>query len=214
MKKYIKKLKIKPIITTICLVCIQSILYFISKLLQGDLNLVGNVIDTKIPFVPAFFIPYCIWYLMIFIIPYYLYCKDKDKFIKYTMAYILCSMIGNIVFISYPSTVARPTVTGTDIFSLIARFIYWIDTPTNCFPSLHCAISMLFILYICESKNTNIITKISVCIISILIMLSTLFTKQHVVVDFISGDILALIVYLIVKPSKKLPNYIKTKLNI
>lgn len=214
MKKYIKKLEIKPIITTISLVCIQSILYFISKLLQGDLNLVGNVIDTKIPFLPVFFIPYCIWYLMIFIIPYYLYCKDKDKFIKYTMAYILCSMIGNIVFISYPSTVARPTVTGTDIFSLIAKFIYWIDTPTNCFPSLHCAISMLFILYICESKNTNIITKISVCIISILIMLSTLFTKQHVVVDFISGDILALIVYLIVKPSKKLPNYIKTKLNI
>ena len=214
MKKLKEKLEIKPIITTICLVYIQSILYFISKLLHGDLNLVGNVIDTKIPFVPAFFIPYCIWYLMIFIIPYYLYCKDKDKFIKYTMAYILCSMIGNIVFISYPSTVARPTVTGTDIFSLIARFIYWIDTPTNCFPSLHCAISMLFILYICESKNTNIITKISVCIISILIMLSTLFTKQHVVVDFISGDILALIVYLIVKPSKKLPNYIKTKLNI
>lgn len=214
MKKYIKKLEIKPIITTISLVCIQSILYFISKLLQGDLNLVGNVIDTKIPFVPAFFIPYCIWYLMIFIIPYYLYCKDKDKFIKYTMAYILCSMIGNIVFISYLSTVARPTVTGTDIFSLIAKFIYWIDTPTNCFPSLHCAISMLFILYTCESKNTNIITKISVCIISILIMLSTLFTKQHVVVDFISGDMLALIVYLIVKPSKKLPNYIKTKLNI
>lgn len=214
MKKYIKKLEIKPIITTISLVCIQSILYFISKLLQGDLNLVGNVIDTKIPFLPVFFIPYCIWYLMIFIIPYYLYCKDKDKYIKYTMAYILCSMIGNIVFISYPSTVARPTVTGTDIFSLIAKFIYWIDTPTNCFPSLHCAISMLFILYICESKNTNTITKISVCIISILIMLSTLFTKQHVVVDFISGDILALIVYLIVKPSKKLPNYIKTKLNI
>lgn len=214
MKKLLEKIEIKPIITTISLVCIQSILYFISKLLQGDLNLVGNVIDTKIPFVPVFFIPYCIWYLMIFIIPYYLYCKDKDKFIKYTMAYILCSMIGNIVFISYPSTVARPTVTGTDIFSLIAKFIYWIDTPTNCFPSLHCAISMLFILYICESKNTNIITKISVCIISILIMLSTLFTKQHVVVDFISGDILALIVYLIVKPSKKLPNYIKTKLNI
>ena len=214
MKKLKEKIEIKPIITTISLVCIQSILYFISKLLQGDLNLVGNVIDTKIPFVPVFFIPYCIWYLMIFIIPYYLYCKDKDKFIKYTMAYILCSMIGNIVFISYPSTVARPTVTGTDIFSLIAKFIYWIDTTTNCFPSLHCAISMLFILYICESKNTNIITKISVCIISILIMLSTLFTKQHVVVDFISGDILALIVYLIVKTSKKLPNYIKTKLNI
>lgn len=214
MKKLLEKIEIKPLIATIFLVCIQSALYFISKLLQGDLNLVGNVIDTKIPFVPAFFIPYCIWYLMIFLIPYYLYCKDKDKFVKYVISYVLCSMIGNIVFISYPSTVTRPTVTGTDIFSLIAKFIYWIDTPTNCFPSLHCAISMLFILYVCESKNTNIITKISVCIISILIMFSTLFTKQHVVADFISGDILALIVYLIVKPSKKLPNYIKTKLNL
>ena len=214
MKKLKEKIELKPIITTICLVCIQSILYFVSKLLQGNLNLIGNTIDAKIPFLPAFFIPYCIWYLMIFLIPYYLYCKDKDKFVKYVISYVLCSMIGNIVFISYPSTVARPTVTGTDIFSLIAKFIYWIDTPTNCFPSLHCAISMLFILYVCEDKNTNIITKISVCVISILIMFSTLFTKQHVVADFISGDILALIVYLIVKPSKKLPNYIKTKLNL
>ena len=213
MKKLKEKLEIKPIITTVCLVSIQSILYFVSKLLQGNLNVVGNIIDTKIPFLPAFFIPYCIWYLMIFLIPYYLYCKDKDKFIKYAMSYVLCSMIGNIVFISYPSTVIRPTVTGNDIFSLIAKFIYWIDTPTNCFPSLHCAISMLFILYVCESKNTSIITKISVSIISILIMLSTLFIKQHVVSDLISGDILALIVYLIVKSSKKLPNYIKTKLN-
>lgn len=214
MKKLKEKLEIKPIITTICLVSIQSILYFVSKLLQGNLNVVGNTIDTKIPFIPAFFIPYCTWFLMIFLIPYYLYCKDKNKFVKYAMSYVLCSMIGNIVFISYPSTVIRPTVTGNDIFSLIAKFIYWIDTPTNCFPSLHCAISMLFILYVCESKNTSIITKISVSIISILIMFSTLFTKQHVVSDFISGDILALIVYLIVKSSKKLPNYIKTKLNL
>lgn len=214
MKKLLEKIEIKPLITTICLVCIQSTLYFISKLLQGDLNLIGNVIDTKIPFVPAFFIPYCIWYLMIFIIPYYLYCDNKDRFVKYTMAYILCSMIGNIVFISYPSTVIRPEITGTDIFSLIAKFIYWIDTPTNCFPSLHCAISMLFILYICESKNTNKLIKISVVIVSILIMLSTLFTKQHVVSDLISGDILAIIVYFIVKPSKKIPNLIKKKFKI
>ena len=214
MKKLLKKLEIKPIITTICLVIFQSILYFVSKLLQGDLNLVGNVIDTKIPFLPAFFIPYCIWYLMIFIIPYYLYCKDKNKFVKYTISYILCSMVGNIVFITYPSTVTRPEVTGTDIFSMIAKFIYWIDTTVNCFPSLHCAISMLFILYVCEGKNTTTLTKMSVIIISILIMLSTLFTKQHVVSDLISGDILAIIIYFIVKPTKKLPNYIKNKLNI
>ena len=60
MKKLKEKIEIKPLIATVCLVCIQSILYFGSKLLQGNLNLIGNTIDTKIPFVPAFFIPYCI----------------------------------------------------------------------------------------------------------------------------------------------------------
>ncbi len=214
MKKLLEKLEIKPIITTICLVIFQTILYFLSKILQGDLNLIGNTIDTKIPFLPVFFIPYCIWYFMIFLVPYYLYCKDKNKFVKYAIAYALCSIIGNIVFVAYPSTVARPEITGTDIFSLMAKLIYWIDTPTNCFPSLHCAISMLFILYVCEDKNTTLLTKISTIIMSILIMLSTLFTKQHVVSDLISGDLLAVIIYFIVKPSKKLPNYIKSKLNL
>lgn len=214
MKKLLEKIEFKPIITTICLVLFQSILYFVSKLLQGDLNLIGSILDTKIPFTAIFFLPYCIWFLMIFIIPYYLYCKDKNLFIKYIISYCLCSIVGNIVFIAYPSTVTRPEVTGTDIFSMIAKLIYWIDTPTNCFPSLHCAISMLFILYVSEDKNTTLLTKISVIIISILIILSTLFTKQHVVSDLISGDILATIVYFIVKPSKKLPNYIKNKLNL
>ena len=214
MKKLLEKIEIKPIITTVSLIAFQTILYFTSKFLGGEPHLIGNTIDTKIPFTPIFFIPYCIWYLMIFIIPYYLYCKDKKLYKNYIISYCICSMIGNIIFIIYPSIVIRPKIITNDIFSLIGKLIYWIDTPTNCFPSLHCAISMLFLLYILECKNTNNKIKISVTLISILIMFSTLFTKQHVFIDFISGDILALIVYLIVKPSKKLPNYIKTKLNI
>ena len=69
----------------------------------------------------------------------------------------------------------------------------------NCFPSLHCAMSTLFILFILEIKNVKKIVKITITLISILIMISTLYTKQHVFIDLISGDILAITTYIVVK---------------
>ena len=45
-------------------------------------------------------------------------------------------------------------------------------------------------------------------------MLSTVFVKQHVVIDIISGDILMTIIYLIVNNNKKIVNKTKKVLNI
>lgn len=206
---YMKKLEVKTIIITILLITFQSICYFISKTLCTIPHYIGWKIDDMIPFNIYFIVPYFIWYLLIFMVPYYLYKNDKNLFSKYILSYLLCTLCANIVFIIYPTTVIRPKVVGNSIFHLIAKIIFWIDTPVlNCLPSLHCAISMLFILYILECKcNKNI--KISTIVISILIMLSTLYIKQHVFVDLLTGDILALVVYFIIKHERKLSAKIK-----
>ena len=207
MKKLLEKIEIKPLITTVVLILIQTIMYFISKLFQGDPHLIGNFIDEAIPFNSWFILFYYLWYLLIFLVPYYLYLKDKNKFCKYIINYFFISLIANIVFLIYPSIVVRPEFETTGILTFLTNFIYWIDTPAiNCFPSLHCAISMLFILTICTSKKANLKFKIFIFISSILIMFSTLFTKQHVFVDLVSGDILAFIVYLIFRNNKKIVN--------
>ena len=65
-----KKIEYKPIILTVALIVFQSLCYFISKILGGNPTLIGGVIDNKIPFNIWFIIPYCIWYLLIFLIPY------------------------------------------------------------------------------------------------------------------------------------------------
>jgi len=210
-----KKIEFKPLITTIVLIALQSICYLISKLLQGSPYLIGNEIDELIPFKIGFIIPYCIWYVLIFAVPYLLYKKDKESFIRYIYSYGICTIIANIIFICFPTTVLRPDIEVTGILTFIADIIFKIDTPIlNCFPSLHCAISMLFITYILESKKYNKYTKISIVIISILIMASTMFVKQHVFVDFISGNLLALISYYSVKYFYKKNNYIKRLLKI
>ena len=157
-----------------------------------------------------FIIPYCVWYLLIFLIPYYLYKKDKNIFIKYIISYVFCTVIANIIFIIYPTYVNRPIVNGTNILELITRIVFWIDTPAqNCFPSLHCAVSMLFILYMFECKKCPLYLKILTLIISILIMIATLCTKQHVFIDLVSGDVLAIVSYIIVNNLKKANKKVK-----
>ena len=212
---YMKKLEIKPIITTILLVLFQTFCFFISKLIEGTPHLIGNYIDKIIPFNIWFIIPYISWYILIFVIPYFLYLKNKDAFKRYIYSYIVCTLIASLIFVIYPTTVLRPDVESTNILTFAARTVFWFDTPIlNCFPSLHCAMSLLFILFILEVKDVKTLTKIIIIIISILIMISTLFVKQHVFIDLVSGDIIALIVYFMVKKVYTKDNMIKKLLNI
>ena len=61
-----KKIEVKPILISLCLIIFQSLIYLISKQIQGTPNIIGGVIDNKIPFIVYFIIPYVIWYLMLF----------------------------------------------------------------------------------------------------------------------------------------------------
>lgn len=205
-----KKFEVKPIIISCILVVFQSICFAISKLLSFDIHLIGGKIDELIPFNIYFIIPYISWYFLLFIVPYYLYKKDKTNFTKYCTSFILLTIVTNIIFICYPTTVNRTIVTGNDILSLLTRFIFWIDTPIlNCFPSQHCAMSMLWILYVCNNKKSSKKVKTLITIDSILIMMSTLFVKQHVFVDFVSGTIISILIYLITTKDELITNKLK-----
>lgn len=210
-----KKLKLKPIIIAILLVVFQSICYATSRTLNSNIHLIGGIIDDKIAFNIYFMIPYMCWYFLLFIVPYYLFIKDKNSFSKYCLSFILVTLIANIVFAIYPTTVIRPQVTGNNILELLTRFIFWIDTPPlNCFPSQHCAMSMLWLLFIDTSKKSNNIVKIIITILSISIMIATLFVKQHVFIDLVSGDIIAICVFIVIKYENKLTNKFKELLKI
>lgn len=205
-----KKIELKPIIVSILLIVFQSILYALSKLFAITPHLIGNKIDEYIPFTLIFIIPYVFWYLMLFIMPYKMYQKDKKNFYKYILTTIITVIIANIIFICYPTIVERPQLTGDNILIKITNLIYAIDTPAlNCFPSLHCAFSMLFILHICTSKKQSILFKIFTLISSMLVMLSTLLIKQHVYIDLISGNIIATMIYIVIANENKLTNKIK-----
>ena len=101
-----------------------------------------------------------------------------------------------VTFYIFPTTVPRPTIITKDIFSRLVLSIYKNDNPYNCFPSVHVVNAMIVSIYVNREKKFNKIIKIFSSLVAILIMISTMFIKQHVFLDVVSGIIVAYAVYM------------------
>lgn len=89
--------------------------------------------------------------------------------------------------LSDPRTTA--SLIGGNGFALWGlRFLYSADPPYNCFPSLHVGHSVVSAVT-CHRVHRHVGTIALLC--AGLVALSTLFTKQHYVVDVIAGAALA-----------------------
>lgn len=197
MKKYISKYAL-AIVGIIFLILFETTGYFLTKLIQGPPNIIKELNIINLPLVPYFVYIYASWYLLLGIIPMHIYTKNKKVYYKYFTSALISIIILNIIFVIYPTTVPREEVLNTNLTTYLLNIIYYLDTPAvNCFPSAHCLISCLFIISLIDTKEINKQIKIFYIIISILIMLSTLFIKQHIFIDVISACIIAIITYYI-----------------
>ena len=174
----------------------SAFLYFIIKQFIPSYHLITLTVDDKIPLIPFFIIFYSIWYPYLFVVFYFIFQKDKDKFKSLIKKYILCAVIADLCFVIYPTMVSRPEVNGfNSLVSLMLYITYISDIPVNCFPSLHCTFALLVMYAVTFDKNMNKVFRILVGIISPLICLSTIFVKQHSIIDVVGALFLSCIVY-------------------
>ena len=149
-----------------------------------------TVFDQSIPFTQYFVIPYIAWYALIFVALTWFMYRDLRLYILTIISIILGLFISFIFFSVFQTTVPRPEILGHDIFSRLTKFIYTIDKPFNAFPSIHVLTSYIVFLGCLETKGNS--PKISLIIRGavILVILSTLFLKQHTLLDVLGGLVL------------------------
>lgn len=103
-----------------------------------------------------------------------------------------------IIYLIFPNMQQlRPTEFARDnIFTRIVGFAYSIDTNTNVFPSLHVigSLATLFAFWFTPRFST-VGWRITNTVCTVLICLSTVFIKQHSVLDILGGLILCAIIY-------------------
>ena len=84
--------------------------------------------------------------------------------------------------------VTRAVLQQTDLFNWGVSLVYSLDQPLNAFPSLHVAIPVIATLFI-YLRNRKL--GIYLLPVTMLVILSTVFIKQHAVFDVVGGLILA-----------------------
>lgn len=177
---------------------LQVSLYFVTKNFNSSFHLIGSSLDDKIPFIKYFIYVYDSWYPFLVFFWVLLFYFDRDKCINFIVAGLLSIIIGNFIFLFYPTTVLRPDIVVNDFTSLVVSITYNADVPVNCMPSMHCIFCFIPIFCLINSKIKNRY-KVPICIYFVLIIFSTLFVKQHVIIDVISAFIISGCCYLVSK---------------
>ncbi len=140
-------------------------------------------IDSAIPLIPAFVIIYLLAFVQ-WMIGYLILIRHGVNTCNKTLALLfMAKCITLIAFLVFPTTISRPDIVSGDIFSRILKLVYWIDTPYNLFPSIHCLESWIVFRETIKIKTIPKWYKIFTLVMTLLVFASTLCLKQHVFID-------------------------------
>jgi len=150
-------------------------------------------LDRAWPLVPSWAIVYGALYLFLILLPIFV-VRQQELIRRMVHAYLLIWITAYVFFfVVYPTAAPRPDqVTGEGFAVWGLQALYSADPPYNCFPSIHVAHSFVSALA-CSRVHRPL--GLVAMIAATLVAFSTLFTKQHYVLDVIAGVFLALVAY-------------------
>ncbi|OKP90272.1 serine/threonine protein phosphatase [Paenibacillus sp. P3E] len=150
-------------------------------------------LDLKIPFVASFIIPYLLWYPFITAVLIALAFKDRQIYFQTLIAQCSGLIISYVFFALFQTGIQRPDVhSEPDFIYKVVNFVYSNDQQYNCFPSIHVLTSYLML------RGTRIFGQkiwLMITAMSILIIVSTVLVKQHVLADIGGGILVAELCY-------------------
>ena len=152
----------------------------------AEYHTIHMFMDDLIPFSEFFVIPYLSWHVVSLIMIVYLFRNDRPVFRKMMQFFIVGAIMSFAAFLIYPSCHSlRPDSFERDnILTWIVSMIYLVDTPTNVCPSMHVIGSMgLMFAAMYANEKLSIQAKTAMAVTVFFICVSTLFVKQHSIVD-------------------------------
>lgn len=175
---------------------------YLEKTITRDYHVMHVALDDYIPFNEYFIIPYMLWFVYVAGTLLYFMFKSREDYYKMciflfsgmTISLIICTFFHN-------GTDFRPVIDpDKNIFSAMVASLYKADTCTNVFPSIHVYNSIGTHIAIVKSElfRNRPMIRFGSGILTVSICLSTVFLKQHSVVDGIGAIIIAYVLYSIV----------------
>ena len=197
-----KEVVLSTILVTSLGFCEYNLAGFIVKYFELPRTNVLIHLDNYIPLVSYFVIFYILWYPIVFIAPVYIGLKHKMNFKNFLLIKLIEILISFFIHILFPTYVGKDMLQNHNIFDVVLNFIYSNDIG-NAFPSGHVFDTWNIWLAYKESRNIGLNVKILVFITNILICCSTVFTKQHGIIDVFAAILLCEFLWIFIKKRAK-----------
>ena len=171
-------------------------LYFvIAMFTRGRATYVPELaLDRALPVQPAWMLVYGSLYVFIVILPV-LAVRKQELFRRGLRGYLMVMLVAYAGFLLFPTAAPRPSqVLGDGFSAWTLRLAYSLDTPYNCFPSLHVAYGFVAALT-CYRVHRGV--GVAAALWAALVGVSTVYTKQHYVADVIAGTLAAYVAHLL-----------------
>ena len=179
---------------------------YLEKHVTRPANLIHMSLDDVIPFCEFFVVPYFLWFFYVSAVVVYFFFKDKQDYFRSCVFLFTGMTIFLIVSYVYPNVLhLRPLeFPRENVFTDAVRWLYRTDTPTNVLPSIHVFNSLAIHMSLtnCEALRDKKAIRYGSLVLTLLIIMSTMFLKQHSVIDVCCGATLALFGYLFFYPQK------------
>ena len=190
--KFLKKYQHGLVITIYALIYLLLFQYLEQRPIY-QYHVIHTVFDDYIPFCEYFIVPYLLWFPYMFgAVAYFIFWNDnKREYYQLTKNLCMGMTIFLIVSFIYPNGhMLRPvTFEHDNIFVHMVQWLYASDTPTNILPSIHVFNSLAIHRAItsCQRLKDHRGIRMASWTLTLLIILSTMFLKQHSVVDVCLG---------------------------
>lgn len=172
------------------------------KLRGGDYgsNYPEIPLDSQLPLIPWFVYFYYLTFPLGIITFFYLAYKNKKALYDIFLTLVISFIISGIIYLFAQTRFTKPDFTPDSFTDYLVVWTWGSTDPVNCFPSQHCFMAFATILAVFHGgKGINKIYKFVATILAIMVLLSTVFIKQHFILDgFASFDIMMTVFALVI----------------
>lgn len=173
--------------------------WWLEKTVTTNYYVIHSVFDDYIPFCEYFIIPYLLWFPYIAVVLLYFFFTDTKGFYKAAKLMFTGMTIFLIISTVFPNGLnLRPVIFENDnMFTSMVQVLYKTDTPTNVLPSLHVYNSIAVSIAVASSERLRPFRWVQYGSLGLTtsIVLSTMFLKQHSIIDVVAGFVMAYLIY-------------------
>lgn len=176
---------------------------------RDNVTEIYSSLDDLIPFCELFVVPYFLWFVYIAAGYIFLMLTSRNDFVRMCIFLYTGMTVCLIIYTVFPNCqnlrVDYSTLGRDNLLISAISMLQDIDSSYDVFPSIHCLNSMGMHIAISKSKHLGKYRKpIVICsfILMVLIILSTVFLKQHSILDFFGAFILSIPLYFLAYKTK------------